>query len=145
MDGATLITDRFELLAFGVKIGRPDGRQRVEQVLLIHRPTGLKLEHCFAPTVAYQDPEMVSGMLTAIQDFVRDSFSAPPGETLDSLRVGDLEVWVEQGPHATIAAVIRGHAPASLRSTSGVAASDSSQSRNAAILPRPALCSGQAK
>jgi hypothetical protein len=34
VDGATLITDRFELLAFGVKIGRPDGRQRVEQVLL---------------------------------------------------------------------------------------------------------------
>jgi hypothetical protein len=34
VDGATLITDRFELLAFGVKIGRPDGRARVERVLL---------------------------------------------------------------------------------------------------------------
>jgi hypothetical protein len=34
VDGATLITDRYELLAFGVKIGRPDGRLRVEQVLL---------------------------------------------------------------------------------------------------------------
>jgi hypothetical protein len=32
MDGATVITDRYELLAFGVKIGRPDGRQRVERV-----------------------------------------------------------------------------------------------------------------
>jgi DNA integrity scanning protein DisA with diadenylate cyclase activity len=33
VDGATVITDRFELLAFGVKIGRPDGRARVERVM----------------------------------------------------------------------------------------------------------------
>ncbi len=32
VDGATLINDRYELLAFGVKIGRPDGRLRVEHV-----------------------------------------------------------------------------------------------------------------
>jgi hypothetical protein len=34
VDGATVITDRYELLAFGVKIGRPDGRPRVERVVL---------------------------------------------------------------------------------------------------------------
>jgi hypothetical protein len=34
VDGATLITDRFELLSFGVKIARPDGRSRVERVVL---------------------------------------------------------------------------------------------------------------
>jgi len=34
VDGATLITDRYEVLAFGVKIGRPDGRPRVEHVVL---------------------------------------------------------------------------------------------------------------
>jgi hypothetical protein len=34
VDGATLITDRYELLAFGVKIGRPHGRRRVERVVL---------------------------------------------------------------------------------------------------------------
>lgn len=33
VDGATLITDRYELLAFGVKIGRPDGRPRVERIV----------------------------------------------------------------------------------------------------------------
>jgi len=32
VDGATLLNDRYELLAFGVKIGRPEGRPRVEQV-----------------------------------------------------------------------------------------------------------------
>jgi hypothetical protein len=34
VDGATLVTDRYELLAFGVKIVRPDGRSRVEQVVV---------------------------------------------------------------------------------------------------------------
>lgn len=34
VDGATLLNDRYELLAFGVKIGRPEGRPRVEQVVL---------------------------------------------------------------------------------------------------------------
>ena len=34
VDGATLLTNDYELLAFGVKIGRPDGRPRVERVEL---------------------------------------------------------------------------------------------------------------
>ena len=34
VDGATLITDRFELLAFGVKIGRPDARPQVDRVVV---------------------------------------------------------------------------------------------------------------
>jgi hypothetical protein len=34
VDGATLLTDRYELLAFGAKIARREGRARVEQVML---------------------------------------------------------------------------------------------------------------
>jgi hypothetical protein len=34
VDGATLTSDRYELLAFGVNIGRPAGRLRVERVLV---------------------------------------------------------------------------------------------------------------
>jgi hypothetical protein len=34
VDGATLITDRYELLAFGVKITQPEGRPRVDEVVL---------------------------------------------------------------------------------------------------------------
>ncbi len=32
VDGATIITDRYELLAFGAKIGRRDGAPRIETV-----------------------------------------------------------------------------------------------------------------
>ena len=88
---------------------------RVEQVFLIHRETGLVLNHVTAPAVLSQDPAMVAGMLSAIQQFVRDSFSSPREESLDSMTVGGLEVWIEEGPHAVLAAVIRGHAPADYR------------------------------
>src|SRR6202050_5328419 len=88
---------------------------RVEQVFLIHRHTGLVLSHVVAPQVAIQDASMVAGMLSAIQQFVRDSFDSKNEESLDSLNVGELEVWIEEGPDAVIAAVIRGHAPADYR------------------------------
>lgn len=90
---------------------------RVEQVFLIHRHTGLLLHHVAAPSVAPDaaDADMVSGMLTAIQDFVRDSFGAKASEALESLEVGDLTVWVEQGPQALLATVIRGNAPQDFR------------------------------
>jgi len=88
---------------------------RVEQVFLIHRETGLVLAHVTAGAVASQDPSLVAGMLSAIQQFVHDSFASPQQETLDSMTLGGLQVWIEEGPHAVIAAVIRGHAPADYR------------------------------
>jgi OOP family OmpA-OmpF porin len=90
---------------------------RVEQVFLIHKETGLLLQHVAAPGVAMQDADMVSGMMTAIQDFVKDSFQSDKdsGGTLDTLRVGELVVWIEQGPSAILAGVIRGNAPEDLR------------------------------
>ena len=90
---------------------------RVEQVFLIHKKTGLPLAHAVAPAAAMQDPSLVSGMLTAIQDFVRDSFNSPAGQGVEKLNVGELEVWVEQGPYASVAAVIRGMAPPELRTS----------------------------
>ena len=61
---------------------------RVEQVFLIHRHTGLVLNHVVARSVPTQDASMVAGMLSAIQQFVRDSFDSKKEESLDSLNVG---------------------------------------------------------
>ena len=47
---------------------------RVEQVFLIHAETGLLLQHLSADPRASQDADQISAMLTAIRDFVRDSF-----------------------------------------------------------------------
>ncbi len=88
---------------------------RVEHVFLIHRHTGLLIAHAAAQDAESQDPQLVSSMLAAIQDFVRDSFAEQQG--LDSLRLGELRVWSEPGPFATLVAVIRGNPPEELHET----------------------------
>jgi hypothetical protein len=81
---------------------------RVEQVLLIHRETGLLLEQV---GVGNSDADLVSAMLTAIQDFARDSFQMGDA-TIRTFKIGDLTVLIETSPHATIAAAVRGTPPA---------------------------------
>jgi OOP family OmpA-OmpF porin len=88
---------------------------RVEQVFLIHAETGLLLAHVAAPDLPTSDGDLIAGMLTAIRDFVADSF-APEREVggLRRFSVGELTVMVEQGPQAVVAAVVRGQAPDTL-------------------------------
>ncbi|MBD6616552.1 OmpA family protein [Komarekiella sp. 'clone 1'] len=88
---------------------------RVEQVFLIHKKTGLLLQHLVATKVGIQDPVLVSAMLTAIQDFVQDSFTVPKNDVLQSLQFGELTIWIEQGPQALLASIIRGKPPQELR------------------------------
>lgn len=88
---------------------------RVEQVFLIHRETGLLLQHVVAGGAIVKDADMVSSMLTAIQDFAHDSFNSSEQSQLEDFGYGDLDIWIEQGPQAILAAVIRGTAPQELR------------------------------
>lgn len=85
---------------------------RVEQVFLIHAETGLLLSKASPPDVVTPDADLVSSMLTAIRDFVGDSFDVANAERsaggLLSFSVGELTVLVEPGPRALIAAVLRG-------------------------------------
>jgi hypothetical protein len=90
----------------------------VEQVFLIHRHSGLLLQHAVAPPAETpaqtKDPEMVSGMLTAIQDFVRDSVGGAESENLETIRMGEIEVVLAYGPDAILAGFVRGVAPRKL-------------------------------
>ncbi len=73
------------------------------------------LQHLVTTQVAVQDPDLVAAMLTAIQDFVKDSFSVQTGDGIKSLRFGELTIWIEEGPQALVAAMIRGNPPQELR------------------------------
>jgi len=84
---------------------------RVEQVFLIHRESGLLIQHVYQKGVEIGDSDAVSAMFTAIQDFIRDSFSSSKTEELNSVEIGDYTVWLERGPYAVLACVIRGVAP----------------------------------
>ncbi len=88
---------------------------RVEQVFLIDKHSGLMLQHIVAPEIEAQDPSLVSAMLTAIQDFVKDSFDVRKHESLHTLEFGELTIWIEEGPIGVLAGIIRGNAPFDLR------------------------------
>lgn len=90
---------------------------QVDQVFLIHKESGLLIQHLHRENIKVGDSDAVSAMLTAIQDFTRDSFSVSKEEELDSINVGQFTVWVERGPYAILACVIRGIAPYKLRET----------------------------
>jgi OOP family OmpA-OmpF porin len=85
---------------------------RVEQVLLVHAQTGLLLAH--VPEGSLGDADLISSMLTAIGDFVNDSFESKKTGELRTFAAGDLSVLVEPGPQANIAAVVRGTPPETL-------------------------------
>ncbi len=87
---------------------------RVEQVFLIHRSTGLVLQHAAIPSAPAQDPDLVSAMLDALGSFARDSFQESQGQ-LEGFEYGELNVWIETQGEAVLAAAIRGTPPVELR------------------------------
>lgn len=86
---------------------------RVEQVLLIQRSSGLLLAHRVAEGARAQDGALVSAMLTAIGEFVRDSFDPEAG--LNTVNFGERVLVVEQSTQAILAAVVRGVPPQALQ------------------------------
>ncbi len=95
----------------------------ISEIFLIHRESGLLLHHVSAPAPdedpAQDDSDIISGMLTAISEFVRDAFgteeSEREGADLDEIQYGDASVLLETGRHAYIAVVIDGVEPAGFR------------------------------
>jgi OOP family OmpA-OmpF porin len=79
---------------------------RVEQVFLVHAETGLLLAH--VPDQSGDEANLVSGMLTAIRDFVTDSFQSTDTGELRTFSAGDVCVLAEPGPQGYVAAVVRG-------------------------------------
>ncbi|MDL2316487.1 hypothetical protein LJC59_05335 [Desulfovibrio sp. OttesenSCG-928-A18] len=84
---------------------------RVEQIFFIHSETGLVLAHLENEGAGSQDADMVSAMLTAIQDFVRDCFAGGAQGDLESLQMGDFKIFIEKTPTAYLACVVRGTPP----------------------------------
>ncbi len=89
---------------------------RVEEVYLIHAETGLLLANVAVEGLETQDADVISSMLTAIRDFVRDSWDARSSEGLRNFLVDEFTVLVEPGPYAQLAAKVRGQPPEHLLS-----------------------------
>jgi OOP family OmpA-OmpF porin len=86
----------------------------VEEAFLIHNDSGLLVAHASSSGRSKVDNDAVSAMLTAIQDFVRDSFAVGDGQ-LEEVEIGGRMVWVINGSRMSFAVVVHGTPPVSLR------------------------------
>lgn len=78
---------------------------QVEQVFLIHNPTGALLLHTSLKEEGSQDADLVSSMLTAINNFVEDSFQSGG---IEQIKLDELTLMIKAGPLAHLAILIRG-------------------------------------
>ncbi len=93
---------------FSVDSGSTGQSFAVEQVMLIHRESGVLLAAAAGSDEDLQEADIVSGMLDAVRMFVQDAFDKPDHDGLQDLRVGDTSVLVEWGPEAVLASVVSG-------------------------------------
>lgn len=88
---------------------------RVEQAYLISRENGLLIDHVHHSASKIKDSDAVSAMFTAIQDFIKESFTPDKTGRLESADMGEFTLWAVHGPHALLVCVIRGVPPKNLR------------------------------
>jgi hypothetical protein len=87
---------------------------QVQQIFLIDNETGLLIEYAGQEDALLQDKDAMSAMLTAIQDFVKDSIDHD-SEGLSAAELGDNLLWLIRGSHANLAVVVKGAPTSRLR------------------------------
>lgn len=88
---------------------------QVQQVFLIHRESGLLLEHLAHGPEDGGDSDLISSMLTAIRDFAQDTFGTDREGDLDEIQYGTTSILVEPGSLAYAAVVVQGFEPEGFR------------------------------
>lgn len=101
--------------SFAAVAQRRSLRYRVEQVFLVHRATSHWLLHAAADDAIAQDTETVAALLKQIQELGRDFFVTDDETQVEEFTVGKMQVWIARGPHALIAAAVRGTPPSGFR------------------------------
>jgi len=95
-----------------VRVERP-GTYLVEDVFLIHAD-GRLIGHESRKFREDIDEDIFSGMLTVVQEFVKDSFRQRSKVGLKRLDFGDSKILLERSPHTFLATVVIGNEPALL-------------------------------
>jgi hypothetical protein len=93
---------------------------KVKEVFLIHK-SGILLSHLPKTPTPGRDEEILSGMFTAVQEFIRDSFSTsgqPGGDdhVLREMKIGDNNnILIERGKYNYLAVIFSGRGGGKLR------------------------------
>ncbi|MEE9592439.1 MAG: hypothetical protein V3W28_02535, partial [Thermoplasmata archaeon] len=88
----------------------PAGTYLVEDAFLVHAD-GRLISHQTRKIQDEIDEDVFSGMLTVVQDFVKDSFRSRTKVGLRRLEFGDSRIVIERGPDVYLAAVLLGEEP----------------------------------
>jgi hypothetical protein len=84
----------------------------IRDVFLIQHGSGLLIAHSHPGNPDASDSDLISAMLTAIRDFVHDSFKrGGQSEELDEVQYGDQRIIIQSGRAVYLAVVITGIEP----------------------------------
>jgi len=85
----------------------------VDEVFLM-TPTGMLLKHYTRRLRPDQDEDILAGMLTAVQNFIKESFDEAGGK-LNEIRFENYDILISHGKHVVLAAIISTKKPERLR------------------------------
>ncbi|MEM7131721.1 MAG: hypothetical protein AAF702_35735 [Chloroflexota bacterium] len=109
------IFDRFRVDSEGTSWGALALRDAlpfsVEELFIIHRESGLLIHHESLDSESLYDSDIISAMLTAIGDFVRDTFGKNLEGELKEVEYGDKRVLIEDFNYVYVATVVDGIEP----------------------------------
>jgi Flp pilus assembly protein TadD len=114
MEDFTNLPAEGEITAPAPKREMPTEEGAIEDVFLIYN-NGLLITHATRRLVPDVDQEILSGMLTAVQEFVKDSFQQFKATDLKSLDFGDNKIIIERGQLVYLAAVQSGIPPVAIQ------------------------------
>ncbi|MCB9250460.1 MAG: BON domain-containing protein [Ignavibacteriales bacterium] len=86
---------------------------KIKEIFLIHEQSGILISHVSSSlNDKTTDADIVSGMLTAIKDFVKESFASDSGsQSLNEIQYGDSRIILEKGRYSYFAMVVSGQEP----------------------------------
>jgi len=92
-------------VAFLVRRGR--SRARVEDAFVVDN-NGILLAHRSAGLIPYGDDDVLVGMFTTVQQFVKDAFARGSSDQMRSLQFGERTILIERGSYHYVAIVFKG-------------------------------------
>ncbi len=80
----------------------------VEELFIIEKKSGILLAHHSRKAEGDVDRDLVSGMLTAIRDFIKTSFRKKHDEEVNEISYGDARIMIRAEPYFFAAFVVSG-------------------------------------
>jgi hypothetical protein len=82
---------------------------KVEEVFTVYKD-GRLIKHVSSKDEEYPDDDIFTGMMTAAQEFIKDSFASRDSSGLKKIELGKKRIFFERGKHIYMALVYTGDA-----------------------------------